>query len=205
MSRPLLAPVTALTIVLLSAPGAGGRSGAAQGQEPAAALPQVAETPEQVTERIVAAMKVKDWMGIARLMHPAALREFRSLFDILIEAPGTEAADARNQLFGVPSVEEAQALSDTVIFANLLRSFMEQTGEMEDVLATAEVKILGHVAEGRDTVHVVYRMSLAADNIPISIMDVASLTRFNNGWRALLKGDLKAIAAGIRQALTRES
>src|SRR5438876_8667692 len=40
---------------------------------------QTAETPEQVTDRFIAAMRTGDWNGMASLMHQNALKEMRQL------------------------------------------------------------------------------------------------------------------------------
>jgi hypothetical protein len=184
-----------------------GRTENAESQEHAstAATTTGSETPEQVTDQIITAMRNKDWAGVARLMHPEALKELRSLFDLILESQDPDDSEVRQQLFGVRTVEEAKALSDTEIFTNLMRGVLAQQGGLGDVLATAEVKILGHVQESADTVHVVYRMNMTVEEISISMMDVASMTRFGNTWRGLLKGDMRAMAAGMRQALMNRS
>jgi hypothetical protein len=164
-----------------------------------------AETPEQVTEQMITAMRTENWTMMARLMHPEALKELRSLFDLVLLSQDPGDAELRQQLFGVASAEEAKALPDTLIFANLMSSVVAEQSGLGDVLATAEVRILGHVQEGADTIHVVYRMSMSMDEISISLMDVASMTRYGTTWRGLLKGDLRAMAAGLRQALLKRS
>jgi len=40
---------------------------------------QAAETPEQVTDRFITAMRTGDWKGMASLMHQNALKEMRNL------------------------------------------------------------------------------------------------------------------------------
>jgi hypothetical protein len=183
----------ALVFVLLTV-GLPAPAGGQQRSAPAA------ETPEQVTARIVSAMRTQDWTAVAALMHPAALAELRSLFDILLVSEDEGAAGARAQLFGVETVAEARALSDTLVFSRLMEALMSQQ-ELGAVLASAEVTMLGHVPEGADTVHVVYRMSMSVSDISISMMDVASMVRYGSTWRGLLKGDMRALAAGVRQAM----
>jgi hypothetical protein len=200
VGRPVLV-LTAFFLGILTWPTEKAES---QERSPVAAATS-AETPEQVTEQMIAAMKAKDWAGMARLMHPEALKELRSLFDLVLVSQDPGDAELRQQLFGVASVAEAKALPDTLIFANLMNGVMAEQGGLGDVLATAEVKVLGHVQESVDTVHVVYRMSMSMDEISISMMDVASMTRYGNTWRGMLKGDLRAMAAGLRQALLKRS
>lgn len=159
---------------------------------------QIAETPEQVTERFVAAMRTGDWQGMASLMHRNALSEMRQLLAAVFEAPKADVI--RQQLLGVSTVAEAQALSDTAVFASLMRMTTQQAG-LAEVLASAKVQVLGHVSEGKDTMHVVYRLAMTIDGISISKMDVMSLARSPVGWRGLLKGEVSALAAGLRAAM----
>jgi hypothetical protein len=159
---------------------------------------QTAETPEQVTERFVAAMRAADWNGMASLMHQNALKEMRQLLSGVFEAPN--AGPIRQQLLGVSTVQQAQALSDTAVFASLMR-MTTQDADVAELLRSAKVQVLGHVNEGADTVHVVYRMAMTINGIPITKMDVMSLARSPVGWRGLLKGDVTALAAGIRASM----
>ena len=85
-----------------------------------------AETPEQVTEQMITAMRAKDWAGMASLMHPAALKELRSLFDLVLESEDPDDGAVRQQLFGVETVAEAKALPDAAIFTNLMQGVMAQ-------------------------------------------------------------------------------
>ncbi len=159
---------------------------------------QNAETPEQVTERFITAMRAADWQGMAALMHPNALKEMRQLLAGVFEAPN--GGPMRQQLLGVTTVQQAKALSDTAVFASLMR-MTTQDADVAELLRTAKVQVLGHVNEGADTVHVVYRMAMTVNGIPITRMDVMSLARSPVGWRGLLKGDVSALAAGIRAAM----
>jgi hypothetical protein len=157
-----------------------------------------AETPEQVTDRFIAAMRAADWQGMAALMHQNALKEMRQLLAGVFEAPN--AAEIRQQLLGATTVQQAKAMSDTAVFAALMR-LTTQDADVAALLKSAKVQVLGHVNEGPDTAHVVYRMAMTINGIPITKMDVMSLARSPVGWRGLLKGDVTALAAGIRAAM----
>jgi len=169
----------------------------------AAASPSVADTEsaQQVTMRFVDAMRANDWKTVSALMHPAALRQMREFFSVLLEAPNAD--PIRRELLGVSSAAEAKALSDTAMFESLLR-LSAKSPEMADAFRSAEVQILGQINEGPDTAHVVYRMQFTLEGTPVSTMDVFSLARSPAGWRGLLKGDMAAFAAAIRAAVQRE-
>ena len=162
---------------------------------------QVNETPEQVTDRFIAAMRAGDWERMASLMHPNALQEMRHLLAALFEAPNAD--QFRQQLLGVSTVATARALSDTAVFSSLMRTTSQQA-DLANALKSAQVQILGRVNEGADTTHVVYRMAMTINGIAITRMDVMSLARSPFGWRGLLKGDVSGLAAGIRAAIERQ-
>jgi hypothetical protein len=183
---------TAVVLLLLVAPFPAPTWAQAQG-----------ESPQQVTRRFMQAMQGGDWTGMAALMHPAALRQLRELLTVLFEAE--RADDIRQRLLGVSTVAEARALSDTALFAALMRVTIQQNAGLVDVLRTAQLEVLGQVAEGRDTTHVVYRMAMTIQGTPITRMDVMSLARSPGGWRGLLKGDVSALAAAIRAAIAQRS
>ena len=187
-----------MAVVLLTALTARAPQAQATPAQTGPAQAQTVETPEQVTERFVAAMRAADWNGMASLMHQNALKEMRQLLSGVFEAPN--GAQIRQQLLGVTTVQQAQALSDTTVFASLMR-MTTQDADVAELLRSAKVQVLGHVNEGADTVHVVYRMAMTINGIPITKMDVMSLARSPVGWRGLLKGDVTALAAGIRAAI----
>ncbi|MGH7615335.1 MAG: hypothetical protein ACREMW_14995 [Gemmatimonadales bacterium] len=160
---------------------------------------QPAETPEQVGERYMAAIRSGDWTGAAALMHPAALRELHELFRPILEAP--EGADFRRTVLGVDDAQAAAAVSDTLVFVSLMRVVVSQESGLGDVLRTATARVLGTVHEGPDTAHVVARMSLSFQGATTSIMEVSSFRRWGNTWRGILKGELTAMAAALRRSL----
>jgi hypothetical protein len=184
--------VAVLLLIALTA-----RAPQAQTPQAQTAQAQTSETPEQVTDRFITAMRAADWQGMASLMHQNALKEMRQLLAGVFEAPN--AGPIRQQLLGVTTLQQAQALSDTAVFAALMR-MTTQDADVAELLKSAKVQVLGHVNEGADTVHVVYRMAMTINGIAITKMDVMSLARSPVGWRGLLKGDFSALAAGIRAA-----
>jgi hypothetical protein len=159
------------------------------------------ESAQQVTMRFIDGMRANDWKAVSVLMHPAALRQLREFFSVLVEAPNADAL--RRELLGVSSAAEAKALSDTALFESLLR-LTAKSPEVADAFRSAKVQILGQVNEGSDTAHVVYRMEITLEGTPVTTMDVFSLARSPAGWRGLLKGDMAAFAAAIRAAVQRE-
>src|SRR2546425_2190096 len=148
-----------MAVVLLTALTARAPQAQATPAQTGPAQAQTVETPEQVTERFVAAMRAADWNGMASLMHQNALKEMRQLLSGVFEAPN--GAQIRQQLLGVTTVQQAQALSDTAVFASLMR-MTTQDADVAELLRSAKVQVLGHVNEGADTVHVAKDLNLGA-------------------------------------------
>jgi len=105
----------------------------------------------------------------------------------------------RQELLGVRTLAAAQALSDTAVFVALISRLMGSQAQFTEFLRDATMQVIGHVPEGRDTVHVVYRMSYEKGEAAVSKMDVVSMQRMGNTWRALLSGDLRMLGAMLRR------
>jgi hypothetical protein len=164
---------------------------------PAAASAQ--EAPEHVAQQFLAAVRDTNWFAAASLMHPVALTQFRDLFRPLLQCPGQEATQVRQQLFGLTSAVEAARTSDTLLLASLLRVSTTREEGLATVLRTAHLHVIGHVPEGIDTVHVLARISLSIDTFPVSQIEVMSFQRYGSTWRALLKADFSALGAMLRR------
>lgn len=158
------------------------------------------ESPEQVTEEFLAAIRDTNWVAAAGLMHPNALAQFHMLFRPLLDCAGPALDQARQQILGVTSQAQAARLSDTVLVAAILRLAMNEQQGLTGILQTAKLHIIGHVAEGRDTVHVLARLTFQIDSVPISAVDVFSFQRYHSTWRALLKGDFSSLGVMLRRA-----
>jgi hypothetical protein len=161
------------------------------------------ETPEQVAQQYMDAVRSTDWGRAAGLMHPVALQQLRDLLDPLLTLGGAEADGVRQQVFGFTSREAAVAASDSAIFASLLTFTMSQQAGLADAMRSTQFRVLGTVTEGRDTVHVLGRISMTVQGLAVAQMEVVSVMRFGQTWRGLLKGDFAAMASALRAAVQR--
>lgn len=164
-------------------------------QQPAAAT----GSPEGAAMAFALAVRTSNWRAASRLMHPAALKQLRTLFAPIVGAPGMEAFG--QQLFGTNSPAAFASLPDTVLFARFLENSIGKEAGMKEVLSTAKISVLGQVAQGPDTVLVVTRNELSVKGAAIRQFEVMPLVRFNGQWRAWLKADFTNMAAMLRQAI----
>lgn len=162
-----------------------------------AAASQAPETPEQVAQHYLRAMSAQQWDTMAALMHPAALRQLRSLLAPLFESPTMDGS--REELLGVHSLSEAKTLSDRAVFATFMGRLLQSQEQVMGILRDSRIQVIGHVPEGTDTVHVVYRMNYEKDDAAVSKMDVFSMQRMGDAWRGLLAGDFRMLGAMLRR------
>lgn len=158
---------------------------------------QAQATPEAAAQAMGDAVRRSDWPAAARLMHPAAIRQLRDLFQPFIGAPGMD--ELGPQLFGTPNAD-LPATPDTVLYARFLGKVTGQLPGMDQALRNAQFTTLGHVAGGADTVLVVSRMELTLDGMTISQFDVMPFRLENGRWWGLLKADFTNMAAMLRRA-----
>jgi hypothetical protein len=166
-------------------------SGVATAQRSAATTAQVAPaaTPEALTERYVAAMRQSDWNTVAGLMHPRALTAMRAFIKAASAQP--DAKDFLTQVYGTASPEKLAALSDRDLFAKFLGTTLGSSPELGAALKSARAQVLGHVNEGADSAHVLYRMRMTIAGMEMTKVDVLSAARDGSGWRALLTADIE--------------
>lgn len=156
-----------------------------------------AEAPESVATRYGAALRGGDWHAVARLMHPTAVAQFRSLFTPIVAADSS--GQAAQALFGVASAAEVAKLPDAEMFARLFGTLAEKQPGFREMMSGSTMTVIGHVAEGPDVAHVVYRLHMSMGGMSIDKTDVLSMRRTGQTWGVLLSADLQGLAAALRQ------
>lgn len=162
----------------------------------------VRETPEQVAQRYTQAIRRGDYLTAASLMDPQALHEIRTS---LAEVPDGVSGDVWQRFLGVRSKGELFAISDTALYALFIRTRLERDSTLISAFRTSRITVLGHILEGRDTAHVLYRSTIVLSGVPLSTVNVVSLSRTRTGWRCVLQADMSAFMSAMVQALRRRS
>jgi hypothetical protein len=184
-SRPWIAARAALGVAL-----------AAAFLAPIGALAQDrVETPEAVTRQYAAAMRANDWLGTANLMHPEALGRFRRMLLPILAADSS--GQLCRRLFDASSSAELTALPDDELFARFFRTLVNDAPELHAMFTGVDLVPVGHVLEGSDVAHVVFRMRVAADGVTLTKVQAVSLRRAGRTWRVLLSGDIEGLAAAL--------
>ena len=162
-----------------------------------------ADTPEDVVARQLAAMRAGDWDQFTSCMSESTLREFqKSVIDILTNAP--ESVNREQLLrtyFQNKSAGDLSAIKPAEFFALFMNGLRDTNPGLKESMAKAEGKILGHIDEGPDTAHVVTRMIMPISDGRMTKMDVTTLKRDGDTWKAQLKGDMQAVVNNLGRML----
>lgn len=191
---------TCLTLLALNACGSkqAPESDASKGAPPSVAS---SGTPEAAARKYGDALRAGDFAGAARLMHPSALHQFRTLFQPLLSA--SKARETATQMFGMTE-EELAVAPDTVLFAALMKTMVAQGEGLAEAMKSATIDPLGHVAQG-DTVLVVTRTTVSVEGVTVTQFDVMPFILDDGQWWGLLKADLTNMAAMINRAVNEQS
>jgi hypothetical protein len=172
---------------------------------PANTQPPVATTvtPESVVARYVEATKRRDWKASAALMHPDALKQLKQMFRPIVASKSEMGLG--KMFFSVQTLTEYDRLSGQQAFERLMTAVTRQNPDVSSALATSKATIIGHVLEGPDTAHVVYRMTAKVQGISVTKLAVMPLKRSGNSWAGLLTGDIEGMAAALARATATQS
>jgi hypothetical protein len=144
-------------------------------------------------ERYFQSFRDGDFAANAELVDPRALEELRASMARLVEFAGDP--DELRETFGVGTSRELLDLEARELYQRMLRHALGG-GEIGSLLATAELRVLGHVPEGTDHAHVVYRLRLSHAGAGVEQVQVAPLRRTPEGWRVMLTGTLAGMLDG---------
>ena len=165
------------------------------------------ETPEAVAKAYLEAARAADWVGSAKLLHPDALKQVRGMLGVVVSAATTEKDKSEMQsMLGVRDKAEFDKLSDVDAFARLFRMLTIMSPDLRKILTSSSFEIIGPLQESPDLVHIVYRAHMKIDvpaSKPIAMtkLEVMSMRRFQNSWRADLSGDLQGMIQGMAAAV----
>jgi hypothetical protein len=155
------------------------------------------QTPERIVQLQMEAMARNDWGTYTSFMHPDALGSFKEIFRMMISAD--DSGEMVGGLFGVLDSTEYDKKSAADIFMNFMRGINQAAPELMGIAKDASYQILGSVPEGSETVHVVFRMTLSLEGIPISSVAVQTLHKYNGQWKSLLSKQMDDLISLIKQ------
>lgn len=157
-------------------------------------LAQAQETPEQAVLQYFDAERAGNWSAVAHLIHPVALHQSRASIELILETPAADTI--LRQAFGAADV---RTLSDSAVYVGLMEWVSHNSDEVRGAIRAAQLETVGHVMEGGDTAHVVYRLRMPVQGASYATTQVLSVARWARGWRVLPEIDQAWVAAILRQ------
>lgn len=141
--------------------------------------------------------------AISRFLHPEAQSEFREMILPIFEFEAEQGQPGLTQaVFGGPTdIEEIRALSAE----DFIGAFMTFIGsQMQDLnVKFDKIEVLGTLPEN-DLRHVVTRVTVGADVVELTQMEVLTYRPYQDGWRLQLNGQFKGIATALRNNIIRQ-
>lgn len=164
------------------------------------------KNPEAVATRALAALKENRIADFAKSMHPEALKQLKvTLLEIVTEAEKQERVDEVLTIFkNVKSADDLRKLDDVAFFTAFFEGVMQLQPRVRDALRGTTLDVIGHVPEGLDVIHVVYRGTVTQGDVKVSKMSVMSLKAHGDDWGMLLTGDIEGMAAMLKRQFATE-
>jgi hypothetical protein len=166
-----------------------------------------AEKPEEVAHLYIRAMADARLNVVADHMHPSALVRFKGIMteiaDAIAAAPEDRKPPARmvSALFGEEGPAAIKKLEPRDVFVRFMSNLTTFVPQIRVMHAGSEYQVLGHVDEGGNLAHVVFRATLSQGAHEMTKMSVLSLKRDGEHWKVLLTDDLEKLISGFGKQL----
>jgi hypothetical protein len=166
-----------------------------------------AEPPEEVAHTYIRAMADARMNVVADQMHPSALDRFKGIMtdvaNAIVAAPSDRKPSAKmvSALFGDEGPTVVKDLAPRDVFVRFMSNLTTFVPQIRAMHGGSEYQVLGHVDEGINVAHVVFRATLAQGDHEMTKMSVLSLKRDGEHWKVLLTDDLENLVSGLGKRL----
>ncbi len=159
------------------------------------------KSPEAVTARALNALKENRIADFAGEMHPEALKQLKST--LLAVADIAEKQGRIDEVLSVfknaGSAADLRKLDDVAFFTAFLEGVMQKQPRLRDAFGGMTMDVIGHVPEGPDIIHVVYRGTVTQGEAKVSKISVMTLKANGDDWGMHLTGDIEGIATRMKR------
>jgi hypothetical protein len=143
------------------------------------------------------ATKSYDTQKMSALMHPEALRRFRTTFDAAFQGPKKEmAAKELLPLFSLTSAAQFAELSDLEAYKRLNDTIAKTAPQVVDMMAGATFTIVGSFLKD-DAAYVTYNFGLTVNDKAITSEVVQKLKLHDGKWLLMLPATSESSIAAI--------
>ena len=144
-------------------------------------------SPEAVVSKAMNAVNHGRIDEFVSAIDPDSLEEFRTAVVETIDEAVKRVGEAKllESFPGVKSVKGLKALDAPRLFAGVVRR-LGSDPSMKKSLANTQIDVFGHITEGEDSAHVIYRSSMKQGETNIVLMIVASLRKNGQTWKMVI-------------------
>lgn len=160
----------------------------------AQSIDEVTETPEAAAELFIRSVRAIRWGTAAQFMAPEALDRFRETVTMMADADTS--GEIRSYLVQTDSLG-LLGLAPQDVFDRSIGTLIDDMPGLMHALYDRDDDVIGHVAEGPDDAHVVYRTTARLSGA-VSEIKVMQLRRGPAGWRVLWSDELEVLDAALR-------
>lgn len=157
-------------------------------------LAQATATPEAAAELYLGSVRAIRWSNVSRVLAAPTLERFHELVIMLAATDST--GEVRRFLTDTDSAG-FEELTPPEVFARAVGAMIDDMPGLMHALYDRDDEVLGHVAEGADTAHVVYRTTARISGAQPEVK-ILQLLRERNGWRVLWSDDLAVLDTALR-------
>src|SRR5690606_11477243 len=165
---------------------------------PAAAqtLAELTASPEEAAGLFIRSVRTLRWSAAAQFMDPETLALFRDVVTMITEVD--RSGELLRFLTGADTAAY-RALEPREVFARALDVLTGEMAGLAHSLADRDDRILGHVPEGADSAHVVYRTQMGISG-SVPEVNLMQMRRGPEGWRVLWSEELDVLETALRGA-----
>jgi len=143
------------------------------------------------------ATKSYDTRQMTELMHPDALKRFRTTIDAALRGSKKDlAATELLPLFSITSAEDFAQLTDVEVYKRLNDTIERTAPGLVDMMSKAKFEMLGSFLKD-DLAYVNYNLEITVDGKAISTQVVQTLKMHDGKWLLMLPSKAEASIAGI--------
>jgi len=175
-----------LAVVLSAAPA---------GPVAAQTLAQLTASPDSTAVLFLRSVRAIRWRAAAQFIHPATLERFRDVVGYMVNTDSTGAL--LKEFTGVSTDAQLRALPPAVVFDRAVGRMVDDMPGFMHSLFDHDDHVIGHVTEGADSAHVVYRTIERLQGAQPEVR-VIQMARTPEGWRVLWSDELEVLEAALR-------
>ena len=163
------------------------------------------EPQEQAALRQIEATRAANWDDYTACMHPLALAKFKASMtpvgDAALASKTPSAKNILERVFANQDLEKLKALPPAEFFKTFMQNWAAKNPVFVKTMKNSSVEMIGHVMEGGNRAHVVFRKGVEAGGQKITTVDVVSLEKDGNEWKCLLSDEMENLAASLMRQI----